>query len=453
MRRWIQVGAVAVSGLSLLGLVSGCGGGETSTPTPPPATITITTTTLPNGSEGAAYSQSVATSGGQGSRTWSVSAGTLPAGLSQNASTGVISGTPTAPGTSNFTVQVTDSTGSDTQDLSITIAAAAPVNITTTTLPNATKLTSYGNRAVTTTGGLGPFTWDISAGALPAGLTQNTSTGVISGTPTCAATTQTFTVRVRDSSAAMTTDTHALTVTVNPVPLLNITTTALPNGVVSSAYNQTVQATGGITPRTFAVTSGALPTGLNLNASTGAITGTPTQTETANFSIAVTDACGATDTQALSITISATALGRNDSRATATALTTGGNQTINASISPFTDTTVTTPDEDFYELTVANGAVVVFDVTASNPPVSSPLDPVIEIQDINGLRLTTCRIQAPDTFTHECMNDDRTPGNLDSRLEFQNNTGGTITIFLRVLDWRGDARPDLIYQITISGAQ
>jgi hypothetical protein len=92
-----------------------------------------------------------------------------------------------------------------------------------------------------------------------------------------------------------------------------ITTTSLPSGLVGVAYSQTVQASGGSTPRTFAVTSGALPTGLSLNASTGEISGTPTVEAAFSFTITVTDAVSATDDQAFSVSI-ASASARSDLR-------------------------------------------------------------------------------------------------------------------------------------------
>jgi hypothetical protein len=79
---------------------------------------------LANGTVGTAYSATLAASGGTTPYTWSITAGSLPAGLTLQASTGVINGTPTTAGTYNFTVQVSDSlTGTSSKDLSITIAA------------------------------------------------------------------------------------------------------------------------------------------------------------------------------------------------------------------------------------------------------------------------------------------------------------------------------------------
>ena len=89
-----------------------------------PATPTISTSSLAGGTTGTAYSQTLAVSGGTSPYSWTVASGSLPAGLSLNISTGVISGTPSAVGTSSFTVQVMDAeTVTDTQALSIVVSA------------------------------------------------------------------------------------------------------------------------------------------------------------------------------------------------------------------------------------------------------------------------------------------------------------------------------------------
>lgn len=88
---------------------------------------------------------------------------------------------------------------------------------------------------------------------------------------------------------------------VAPVPVAS----ALQGGYLSTAYSESVWAQNGTTPYTFAVTSGALPTGCTLNSSTGVISGTPTLVQTASFTITVTDAHGYTGSQSFSITIAA----------------------------------------------------------------------------------------------------------------------------------------------------
>jgi hypothetical protein len=162
--------------------------------------LSVTTTSLAGGTVGTAYSATLAATGGVTPYTWTVTTGTLPAGLGLDASTGAITGTPTASGTSSFTVTVTDSTATThltaTADLSIVITASG--GITTASLPNGTVGTSY-SATVAVTGGTPPYSWSITTGALPPGLTLGSSTGTVSGTPTTAGA-YTFTVSATDST-------------------------------------------------------------------------------------------------------------------------------------------------------------------------------------------------------------------------------------------------------------
>jgi hypothetical protein len=213
--------------------------------------------------------------------------------------TGVISGTPTGTGTSSFTVQVTDSNSSTaTKALSITVGTTPPT-VTTTSLANGTQNAAY-NATLTATGGTTPYSWSIISGALPTGLTLASGTGVISGTPTGTGTSN-FTVQVSDANSL--TGTKALSLTVIAPP--SVTTTSMPNGTQNAAYNSTLTATGGTTPYSWSIISGALPTGLTLASGTGVISGTPTGTGTSNFTVQVSDANSLTGTKALSLTINA----------------------------------------------------------------------------------------------------------------------------------------------------
>jgi hypothetical protein len=179
--------------------------------------LTITTTSLPVGALGVPYFGVIEAGGSTGPFTWAQTAGTLPAGLSTSPSTTdsiVVSGTPTALGSSSFTMQVTDSNGNvATQALSITINPPPPLSVATRSLSAGTVGVSY-NQTLQAASGKAPFTWAITAGSLPTGLSLTGA--VISGVPTTAGTSS-FTVQVTDSSSPKPqTASAGLSITINP---------------------------------------------------------------------------------------------------------------------------------------------------------------------------------------------------------------------------------------------
>jgi Putative Ig domain len=278
---------------------------KTLTITIAPATLTITTTSLPNGQVGSAYSSSLAATGGTTPYTWSITSGTLLAGLSLNASTGAITGTPTTAVTSiPLTFQVQDSESpKQTKTVNLTLTIAPPgLAIITSSLPSGQVGAAY-STTLTASGGTTPFTWSITSGTLPVGLSLNASTGAITGTPTTTVSAVPLTIQVRDSETPQQTRSENLTLTIAP-ETLSITTASLPSGQVGVAYSTTLAATGGTTPYTWSITSGAMPAGLSLNASTGAITGTPTAAVTSSsITFKVTDSGSPVQTAPRTLTI------------------------------------------------------------------------------------------------------------------------------------------------------
>ena len=176
--------------------------------------LLITTASLPPGTVNNPYSATLTAAGGTPPYTWSIIKGSLPAGLALDANSGVISGTPTTTGTSTFTVQASDSESppaTTTATFSITIQS--PLLITTSSLPPGTVNSPY-NATLTAVGGLPPYTWSITSGSLPAGLSLDANSGLISGTPTTPGTSS-FTVQVSDSNSPPATATEPLSITVN----------------------------------------------------------------------------------------------------------------------------------------------------------------------------------------------------------------------------------------------
>jgi serine protease len=167
--------------------------------------------------------------------------------------------------------------------------------VTTTSLDGGQVGVAY-SQALEATGGTPPYAWSLDSGSLPAGLSLDSGSGAITGTPTSSGTAS-FTAKVTDSLAQS--DTQGLSIAVSPAPAID--TTSLPGGSLGSAYSTTLQASGGTTPYAWSLASGSLPPGLTLGTATGAVTGTPTSAGTFAFTARVTDALGQTATQPLSI--------------------------------------------------------------------------------------------------------------------------------------------------------
>ena len=259
---------------------------------PPPIMLACPSST---GQVGVAYSSALVATGGAPPYTFSITSGSLPPGLILNPTTGAITGTPTTFGTFNFTAQVVDSTGSTsgTATASCSIVVAPPP--VTLVCPSSTGQVGVAySSALVAGGGVPPYTFSITSGTLPPGLTLNPGTGAITGTPTTSGTFN-FTAQVVDSTGSVAgTTTASCSIVIAPPPLTLVC--ASTSAQIGVAYSSSVVASGGTPPYTFAVINGTLPPGLTLNTSTGLISGTPTSEGTFSYTIQVTDATGATAT-------------------------------------------------------------------------------------------------------------------------------------------------------------
>ncbi|HCN75989.1 MAG TPA: hypothetical protein DIT13_02195, partial [Verrucomicrobiales bacterium] len=260
--------------------------------------ITVNPASLANGTVNAAYSQAVGAAGGAASYTYSLASGSLPAGLSLNAGTGVISGTPASTSAASFVIRATDANGC-AGTRSYTVTPACPtITVNPVSLADGAAGVAY-SQTVSATGGIAPYSFAVSAGSLPAGLSLNATTGSITGTPTTGnAAGTSVTIRATDANGCQATRAYSIKI----CPVISVNPASLSNPTLGAAYSQTVSASGGVAPYVYAISGGALPSGLSLNTSTGAITGTTSSTASASFTLRATDAHGCQGTRVYTLT-------------------------------------------------------------------------------------------------------------------------------------------------------
>ena len=249
---------------------------------------------LETGNEGTSYFSSVPVQvfGGFVPYTWSIASGELPPGLSFDSAQLALEGVPTQPGTYNFGLKITDSSvpSPETADvlLSVTIEPEAPFKVQSVVLPAATQGGEYYQSLQSdASGGVAPYTWGVTAGSLPPGVSLDAQ-GVIQGVPSTAGTFA-FTATVTDSAQPEPNPASLEeSITVRPPVPFALTTSSVPAARVDQPYQTQLTASGGELPYTWSLGSGSLPSGLEFS-DEGVLSGTPTKYGTFSFVVTVQD--------------------------------------------------------------------------------------------------------------------------------------------------------------------
>jgi hypothetical protein len=296
-----------------LAIATGCGSASanskanTNTGSPAPPLIGITMQTLPSATVESLYSATLAATGGVPPYSWEISAGALPAGFVLASNNGVLSGMTNQIGTFAFQATVTDSQEqAATASLSILVMGTIPppVSITTQTLQSATVESPY-SATLAATGGVPPYSWEISSGVLPAGFVLKSNRGVLSGMTTQIGTFP-FQIGVTDSQGVGANASLFIVVLGDPPPPLDINTQTLPSAMAESPYSATLVAIGGVPPYSWEISSGVLPAGFVLESNNGLLSGMTTQIGTFAFQAEVVDSQGSSASTSLSVLVQGT---------------------------------------------------------------------------------------------------------------------------------------------------
>jgi hypothetical protein len=248
--------------------------------------------------KGILFTNTLTATGGTPPYSWSVATGALPSGIGLNPTTGALSGAPAAAGSFSATVQVTDSRSQTAQKVLTFTVGLPPVEIVTSALPAATKGVIC-NQQLNAAGGKPPYTWSVTAGALPGGLGLAAATGIISGTPNATGSFS-FTVTATDADSHTASKPFSITVAAPPLSVAAIPALETLMGL---SFNYQLSASGGTSPYTWSAASGALPPGLTLNATGGLISGTPTAGGLFTFSVTVRDSASVSATATVQIKV------------------------------------------------------------------------------------------------------------------------------------------------------
>jgi hypothetical protein len=261
---------------------------------------------LPDGRVGVPYSASVAASGGNGNYRYIVSAGSLPAGLGLDPTTGMISGTPTAPGDPSFTIQVADSSappagGAFPAKIAVSSSNQIPLAISSETVISLTpgEVGSPYADGFYGSAGTAPYSFEVAAGTLPSGLYLNPS-GLISGVPKQQVVNQQFSVVMHDSAnPPKASNSFYGQISVGP-PETSLTVSVIKDVASSGSlplitkgtwFATLLKATGGAAPTN--ITIATLPTGLTFGAanapSTFILSGIPAQSGDSTLKLHIED--------------------------------------------------------------------------------------------------------------------------------------------------------------------